>query len=1650
MSLSIQSRTLSEIIDCLCELFENMENYPPHVQTMLSDLRNDLNLLFDEAKQLLEDNGVTVNTESSGDPCQQLKNISKLVNTLLIRRISTAGSEFDTYYNSIISLYNNILADGAIEACQDTGGGGDPGPGGGGTLLSMSLPCVCRIFGLQGKLDGEVGDHVQNVIDKFEELRVEVDNLSPAVLDSPIEPWPEDLCEQLEIVEDLLNILINTDLDLNEVMNLVTEFVDNVEISKNSLAAIGIFPCEMEVDFMRGAEIYLQAAGSDSSDGSSPGVHLRWSFMNKLAEEHLPKGRLAQQSTVYPDYYTNSFHNKDQDYVRLFRIPYLEKQAITIDVNLLDFNDIKIFHLTDEVVWRFTAQSTIEDQEISMRFMNKTAYDAISGSKPGDFINGFTDVIQIKVLNRPMFAGEFFFHNASPETAVKYEAISTIGPSTVESDSMITTRLEDSYSGNNTFSRRIVNELIDYFRLEKSHTDILKIELETYHDFYYANLEEVDFIDDYALSVDDTEVFKRLEDPPRFTIDQQWPAFNDGTKVLANEYRNKWSAAEGIKHGVEKYLEKSTADIYATEEIDSDDPNDDTSLDISYLDLLNVIANDFHIARMLGLGEIDEIPVATNESYIYMIVYCKKDESPAGCTPLLFFSLPTSISDYRQPLQPTAKPIAYGLRSSNINDFIKIGANGYSLYSEERFIRIDRELYDSEEPGEDFFEKPETFDTGITTRPLAFGIEYRADGSSNYVKPEITSGDEPGFDSYDASQSGNRVTETLLAYDSDEGLYLHKETNEGVHHYALYMVNIFSRPSPVSLEISTDYTSFRLTTGLQPPSSPQAALIQSDASTLFFRTDEIAMYQDKVRIKFDWNHIQNGSYQQANKVELFFRENPIMEVSGKIETITKIGSTENLMINTTSFDILSTMPITTISPNISTAEKSKFIGGRLVVEGKSYKIIDITNAGSDPAIHIEPEEIVENTPSQENPGQYDLNKTFIGPKEGARFTAIENVDDEANWTKLSQTINIDHLSSYAEQRTEDDGQITTLTLGGMTGTASIMPNGQVQGSYEISFGAPLPSHSQEASEAVFWEGGIARLVDGSGVKELSVTQIISTNPLSFYAYDAAYASGPLPSSGTINYHPRYVAYIDQENGIFDLSKLLPQGEDEERTTYMAFRAIDDSDTPVAASSMSSIVELETHRVYTTVKPEVPLGPTFATRPDTFGKSTYTFDTKIDTSGGRRPYGMMFLRSNEQMILDALYHPDTVTSIKTDLENLDPNDFHVDRFKGLANVDLETSGSNEGEFKEYDGYRFPEPDHPDNVVGRTYANTNDKILQLIQVVNGAFVPLTKEPVLYKHIKDGTQTEDIEEVTRDEKSKALSLTDPLYHPYPMVRKFQDGSQWKVRFTDYTLDGASLNEYFYIAREIDNQYGYGDRSDVIGPIQLINSMPPKKPEISSVKTVLADSEIAQSSSVEFNMANYEDSENITKVRIYRTTSLAETHSVRLMTLVGDIDTSAPLIDDFSDLSDSPFGETVYYRLVALREVINEQTNLEYIPSDPSDLIDTLLVDNTNPDTPDLEIFYSENTGHSLLDVHFNWEKTTHNGKYYIYFMMAEGTWEKIFEIETNASSLSIPLTATILGTNELPKLDNDGNETFHRFRVDAENSGGLLNLGENIVTV
>ena len=606
---------------------------------------------------------------------------------------------------------------------------------------------------------------------------------------------------------------------------------------------------------------------------------------------------------------------------------------------------------------------------------------------------------------------------------------------------------------------------------------------------------------------------------------------------------------------------------------------------------------------------------------------------------------------------------------------------------------------------------------------------------------------------------------------------------------------------------------------------------------------------------------------------------------------------------------------------------------------------------------------------------------------------------------------------------------------------------------------------------------------------------------------------------TANFHPGYKLYLTVDNGInpttgsallgtdvnFDNTEILPNLTDfneGNRQTLMAIRSYDIKKD--FASFLSNPVVLLAQKISLPMKPNQPKGPLYATRPDFYGKSTYTFDTEFDTKF-RRPYSLVFYRSSEDRILDTLYRKSTQAEIWQQLNSLtdpkakhDPNLWAI-LFNG-ANTGSQfsayvtTAGSFTWLLPDNDGgiglvldtdeqilefnrgayiYPFESTDKPneafkpfacDAVTSRplfdlsanyiVYGKTISAKDILKKAINSAFLPLNEQPPIFNYFKTGTLTSSVKAKTRDASG---NLLDPLKDDlFPMIRILPNTPKKAVvRFTDYTLDGASKSLYFYRVLEMDDKFKFSEASLPVGPVLMVNAFPPDKPQVRKVLTQLQDLRDNKPSAVVFYINAYSENEKITKVEIYRATDETDALSIRTMKKARTIalGTAAfDIVDDFSDVAFPLYGEPLYYRLIAIRDIIDVDGETA-LPSLPSDVYRGSIVDIVNPKAPLLSFVIGTATATALNNVVLKWAETCYNGTYRLQKLNASGNWVQFHSVTVKTGNMQYPPLDSMNNpdftyfdkTVSLPKIDDDGRVIYHRFRVQVENSSGLFNLSE-----
>ncbi len=457
-------------------------------------------------------------------------------------------------------------------------------------------------------------------------------------------------------------------------------------------------------------------------------------------------------------------------------------------------------------------------------------------------------------------------------------------------------------------ARDLIGENWEYLRFDLAGIVPAQIHLIPYQDYLtgIAARNGWQFVGQFALddgqSDGSAEVFRRLEDPGRFAIDQRWRKFNEPTaaefRVSVNNYQKRWLLpADGLQAAVETYLDVSRVDPLATVTLPNQDaqPND-AATEVSYLSLLGFAGLDYHVGRMLGLGAIDPVDsLPGGAKFVYLMQYTTEaslESEPPGRVSHLYLAPPVGLKDYRLPPPPELLPVVYGLDAGSCGGTTPLtDAQGYVPYADVRFINLHRLPFQYEAPFEPFFAHTKAFDLFQTSQPILFGVEYGQGpaGAGAFVRPELSH-------DRDWNDPGGLPEVRPIPDTGENPVYTHGERQPGVHHYALYSVNWFARASLPGNQVETDPTVFGPRNTLAAPANLQVYLVQREASLILSTQAE----QDRlaglagpdrtlVRATFNWNQIQNAAYQFADKAQFFFRVAAPGVVKGKIVAVSPDG-----------------------------------------------------------------------------------------------------------------------------------------------------------------------------------------------------------------------------------------------------------------------------------------------------------------------------------------------------------------------------------------------------------------------------------------------------------------------------------------------------------------------------------------------------------------------------------------------------------------------------------------------------------------------------------------------------------------------------------------------------------------------------------------
>lgn len=1152
----------------------------------------------------------------------------------------------------------------------------------------------------------------------------------------------------------------------------------------------------------------------------------------------------------------------------------------------------------------------------------------------------------------------------------------------------------------------------------------------------------------------------------------------------------------------------------------------------------------------------------------YVTVVDLNTKQPGTKIDHLSISLPTSITDERLSLPVRLKKIVPGMVSADPTAGTTMSgltdADGYTHDGTGRYLSLMIEEITPDEPADSpFYYSTQEFDMSTFTYPVSVGIEYKKKGETKWTLPELPS--DPGFRNVNANgEESYNETVAIAIPDYGNPAFVHKETESGTHIYGSYGVNWFSRATstPVTLQIESV---IKPANTLLPPSSVSAFLVQQEKPLLLTSENEQQMYTDNtntdktlVRLTMEYDASQDMiSYQKAingeelstfkplpdneelfaDKIEIFYRPETVKQVFGMIDTVTDLpGNPLISVITTKPLPLSSNGANQNMEPIIPAVSFPNYIGGIFTVGTDDYIIHNIVTDPNQtyPVFHVMKMQIGnafgQNTPIPFDPANFSV------PAPNASFMVAENLQNPISWGAVnphSFKVQIgDNWPVHTEEVTIESGQDPDITYNtyfrkfrGIKKNATIQrvnqPGVPFAGLYELDFaGYTLNNHPQYTTipgkDSVQWYRGSIRVSavgqEGAEKRILKVIRIdnIGSGDLKVFALDESHDdNNPLqpdvPRTTEVNFYPGYRVYLFQNTACrLTNDYVVPQDPDVlEKYSIFGTRSI--SSTYAGYSSRISIPTMMFgRRIEAPATPEQPLGSKYATRPDSFGRSSYAFTTQFS----HRPFSVMYLRSNDDILLSSLYNYTRDNQVPSGssiefIREKNSDEFFNTRLLELANAEYNHSTKL---FTVHNGFGFPLPDNEDlfkninlfikdhnqhfgeNISPVTPSQMSHLEHEIIsahpsgkygkvtfydfikQTIQNSYVPLTEIPILYQHIKGGDyQPVPKAQVIRDKNGAYLNPTSPDFDMAPMMKVVGNN---KTMFVDFTLDGASTSVYFYAVKEINAQLVQGKMSTAVGPVRMVNSFPLKTPEIKSVIPVLQDEEL-NTPRMRITINAYKKIYNVKKAKLYRALNMQDATSVRDMVLVREMDlvregalnhTTWTLEDDFSDLHEVPFSDPLYYRVTVEAEVEYAEANYsgnnqsdvivtEYAPSEASKIMITTITENVLPKSPVMS-YVATYGKFGWTNVVLSWTKQAYKAKYHIYKMSQNGNWTKIKTLENYNMSprgeIKLALKDTDWGNSTLLFKDANGETWSHHFKVVTENTAGMFSKDENILTI
>ncbi|EAY24165.1 hypothetical protein [Microscilla marina] len=1462
--------------------------------------------------------------------------------------------------------------------------------------------------------------------------------------------------------------------------------------------------------FPQSPHLYLQAAGSTGADGSARGIHLRW-MLKKQLTHHLPKGNLANTThhlnkpddfvKIYRAAYAPKVTSLDLSTPPQTVDDLNQKWMYSVDEQFISVH----FHQADRYQ---TIRSSINPLVNPQGFIQNYGDGLMEVSTEKNVFFAVRWVVNQGQAGSQLQVECFGVEEntlASPKSIIARQTFdqNMLSAAQVNLENGRSVRWRAKQCGVVALELELYDELLDDLNQNQAWKALGKFALSTDDATAFQGLEPTPgLVHGQWPRYNDQTFVNTANYHDKWSGTREAPDRN--IKEVVQKYltlsdqANNPKAMEMVQfttdEGITDQMEISNLDML---QLASFDYHVARMLGLGYLDTDPAVMSGKFVYKLEYTTTAD-----------------LGDGEGARTVTHTYLSLPTAIDDERLPYAVDLEAPQMGTQyNESAENQVKItDEQGYTQDGKTRFISLFAQALPEHDEG-GFFAASDSFNFAQSTYPVYTGIEYKAQGGS-WQRPELLNNVRhlaavpTGVTPYAESVVLHLPDpgEALYVH-REKKAGTHVYSSYGVNWFGR------ATRSSIAHSVTTNFplkNNLLPPSGLQAvlvqPESPLLFTSQNDQQRLrqITNADKTLVrlhfqyhgFQELVRYKIipeDMGNATDALHPNAifpdaeelfaDAIEIFFRSSAPQQLLGKAQHIqpdpqdalVAVVSTETYRVVSNGSEWV---------PTVAAHQADNFAGGVLVLEDKQYLIKEVipnASTGSGPAIKIYKQEMTGGVDSN-----LPLNAALPTLKADGKFMAVENMQGNQAWgTTNPYGFKVQIGAQWAVHREviqqPESSNVNTEFVEksrGIWGQATIAATGQV-GEYKISFtdGTQLANHPQfkPQGNSVNWYQGIVRIHEAAKPlgkrKNLQVVKIegIGQAGLVLYVVDAERrqtgATQDIIQTGTqvsVNFYPGYQVhlYADSAWGLTESNVLPKVGEG---VHYSIFGARSLATSKAMTSNISTPQLMFAQEVVQPKRPELPQGSLYATRPDVLGKAHYTLVTRF----GHSPHAVLYYRMDEQALLNALYRPDTIKAIRTALEGLQDTAYVTNRWRNVLTFDYNYPADDpvneNGKFGVYpptaSGHRLPNPDRPPLFNGAEVpGQIKDRIRQ---AVLNAFVPLTEIPLLYQHIKgESYQPSPKPQVIRGKNGQLLLPEHPDFDIAPMAKKI---GTHQVLFTDFGLDGTSNNVYFYAVREMGSTMQLGEFSPILGPVTLVNTQAPEAPQVKSVMPVLAN-EVAQGApGMQFEINAYSSLQNIKRVNVYRTMEPTNSLSVRFMDLVKTVELGDQqaqksiwvVKDDFAEVDFIPYGEPMYYRLTVDRAVTyaDKQGNIVQgnVASLPSKLLISSMVDARTPSTPSLALEATPvNPQFELTNVRLSWTKTTHNGKYHLYKMNKQGSWEKVYELVSSDASLVVGLVDTALQSDRLLLKNTEGTNIYHHFKVVAENSSGLWSNEEKILTI